>query len=76
MTPTRPETDEAAAAKARLDEAAAARDRAIETAHRTYWAEVKAVLENKSLTQKAVADHLEFSREHVRKQLIRYTADQ
>ncbi|MFF3625418.1 hypothetical protein [Streptomyces sp. NPDC002467] len=76
MTPTRPDTDQTIAAKKRLDAAAAARDEAIETAHRTYWAAVKAELDAKNLTQKAVTQHLDFSREHVRKQLIRYTADQ
>ncbi|MEV5204191.1 hypothetical protein [Streptomyces sp. NPDC053720] len=76
MTPTRPDTDQTTAAKKRLDAAAAARDKAIETANRTYWAAVKAEMDAKNLTQKAVTEHLDFSREHVRKQLIRYTADQ
>lgn len=76
MTPTRPDTDQTTAAKTRLDEAAAARDEAIETAQRTYWAAVKAEMDAKNLTQKAVADHLDFSREHVRNQVKRYTADQ
>lgn len=76
MTPTRPDTDETTAAKVRLDEAAAARDQAIETAQRTYWAAVKAEMDAKRLTQKAVADHLDFSREHIRNQVKRYTADQ
>ncbi|MFE3994985.1 hypothetical protein ACFXPW_25310 [Streptomyces goshikiensis] len=76
MTPTRPDTDKTTAAKARLDAAAVVRDKAIETAHRTYWAAVKAEMDAKNLTQAAVASHLDFSREHVRKQLLRYTADQ
>ncbi|MGW6850418.1 hypothetical protein ACWGCK_16890 [Streptomyces virginiae] len=76
MTPTRPDTDQTTAAKTRLDAAAAARDQAIENAHRTYWTAVKAEMEAKNLTQAAIATHLDFSREHVRKQLIRYTADQ
>ncbi|MFJ4866156.1 hypothetical protein [Streptomyces sp. NPDC088748] len=76
MTPTRPETPEADAAKKRIDAAATVRDKAIEDAHRNYWAAVKAEMEAKNLTQAAVAKHLGFSREHVRKQLIRYTADQ
>ncbi|WP_331719703.1 hypothetical protein OG590_40185 (plasmid) [Streptomyces goshikiensis] len=78
MTPTRPDTPEATAAKARLDKAAEARDQAIETARRTYWAAVKAEIEAKNLTQGATAEHLDFSREHVRQQLKRYTdtADQ
>ncbi|MFH8642281.1 hypothetical protein [Streptomyces goshikiensis] len=76
MTPTRPDTEQTIAAKARLDEAATAREQATETAQRTYWAAVKAEMEAKNLTQAAVAAHLGFSREHVRKQLIRYTADQ
>ncbi|MFE5543579.1 hypothetical protein ACFQ71_07135 [Streptomyces sp. NPDC056534] len=76
MTPTRPDTPEAAAAKTRLDAAAAARDQAIENAQRTYWAAVKVEMEAKNLTQAAIATHLDFSREHVRKQLKRYTADQ
>ncbi|MFD3700694.1 hypothetical protein ACFWUZ_31960 [Streptomyces sp. NPDC058646] len=76
MTPTRPDTPETTAAKKRLDQAAAARDQAVETAQRTYWAAVKAEMEAKNLTQAAIAAHLGFSREHVRKQLIRYTADQ
>ncbi|MFD6113877.1 hypothetical protein ACFWG0_27740 [Streptomyces yangpuensis] len=76
MTPTRPDTPEATAAKVRLDEAAKVRDQTIETAHRTYWAAVKAEMEAGNLNQAAIAAHLDFSREHVRKQLIRYTADQ
>ncbi|MFD8992282.1 hypothetical protein ACFVZ4_30075 [Streptomyces goshikiensis] len=76
MTPTRPDTDKTTAAKTRLDAAATARDQAIENAQRTYWATVKAEMEAKNLTQAAVAAHLDFSREHVRKQLLRYTADQ
>ncbi|MGW7461000.1 hypothetical protein [Streptomyces sp. NPDC054797] len=76
MTPTRPDTDETTAAKARLDEAAATRDKTIDNAHRTFWAAVRAEMDAKHLTQAAVAKHLGFSREHVRKQLIRYTADQ
>lgn len=76
MTPTRPDTPEATAAKARLDKAAEARDKAIEAAHRAYWAAVKAEMDAKNLTQKAVADHLDFSREHVRNQVNRFTADQ
>ncbi|MEW1699490.1 MULTISPECIES: hypothetical protein [unclassified Streptomyces] len=76
MTPSRPDTPESTAAKARLDKAAEARDKAIETAHRAYWAAVKSEMDAKTLTQKAVADHLDFSREHVRNQVNRYTADQ
>ncbi|MEU8434514.1 hypothetical protein AB0F18_16645 [Streptomyces sp. NPDC029216] len=76
MTPTRPDTDETIAAKKRLDEAAAARDKAIENAQRTYWAAVKTEMDSKNLTQKAVAEHLDFSREHIRNQVKRYTADQ
>lgn len=72
MTPTRPETPQAAEAKKRLDAAAAARDKAIEEAHRTYWSAVAAEITEKNLTQTAVAAHLDFSREHVRKQLKRY----
>ena len=33
-------------------------------------------MDAKNLTQKAVADHLDLSREHVRNQVNRYTADQ
>ncbi|AWZ06875.1 MULTISPECIES: hypothetical protein [unclassified Streptomyces] len=75
MTPARPDTPETEAAKKRLDDAVKIRDTAIEAAQRSYWATVKAEIEFKTLTQNAVAAHLGFSREHVRKQLIRYTAD-
>ncbi|WP_331745549.1 hypothetical protein [Streptomyces virginiae] len=76
MTPTKPDTPEAIAAKARLDKAAEVRNKAIEAANRAYWAAVKAEMDAKTLTQKAVADHLDFSREHVRNQVNRYAADQ
>lgn len=72
MTPTRPDTPEAAAAKKRLDQAAAARDKAIEAAHRAYWSAVAAEITAKNLTQVATAAHLDFSREHIRKQIKRY----
>lgn len=72
MTPSRPETEQAAEAKKRLDAAAAARDKAIEDAHRAYWSTVAAEIEAKNLTQTAVAAHLDFSREHVRKQVKRH----
>lgn len=73
MSPTRPDTPEAAEAKKRLDAAATARDKAIEAAHRAYWAVVDAEIKAKNLTQTAAAAHLDFSREHVRNQLKRYT---
>ncbi|MCX5078778.1 hypothetical protein OHA84_37875 (plasmid) [Streptomyces sp. NBC_00513] len=79
MTPTKPDTPEAgevSAAKARLDKAATVRNQAIEAAHRAYWAAVKAEMDAKTLTQRAVAEHLDFSREHIRNQVNRYTADQ
>ncbi|MFJ7416564.1 hypothetical protein ACIQWZ_38070 [Streptomyces sp. NPDC098077] len=72
MTPTRPDTPESTAAKKRLDAAATTRDKAIEAAHRTYWSAVAAEIEAKNLTQVATAAHLDFSREHIRKQLKRY----
>ncbi|WP_431776502.1 hypothetical protein [Streptomyces cucumeris] len=72
MTPTRPDSPEAAAAKKRLDDAATARDKAIEAAHRAYWGAVAAEIEAKNLTQVAVATHLDFSREHIRKQVKRF----
>ncbi|MFD5342326.1 hypothetical protein ACFWJY_00770 [Streptomyces anulatus] len=73
MTPARPESPESAAAKERLDAAAATRDQAVEAAHRAYWSAVDAEITAKNLTQAAVAAHLDFSREHIRKQLKRYT---
>lgn len=72
MSPSRPETAQAAEAKKRIDAAATARDKAIEDAHRTYWSAVLAEIDAKTLTQTAVAAHLDFSREHVRKQIKRY----
>jgi hypothetical protein len=72
MTPTRPDTPQATAAKKRLDAAAAARDKAIEAAHRAYWSAVAAEIDAKNLTQVATAAHLDFSREHIRKQIKRY----
>ncbi|MFY0516115.1 hypothetical protein ACOMD4_37875 [Streptomyces anulatus] len=72
MTPTRPDTPESTAAKKRLDAAATTRDKAIEAAHRTYWSAVAAEIEAKNLTQVAAAAHLDFSREHIRKQIKRY----
>ncbi|MFE4658203.1 hypothetical protein ACFRFJ_16155 [Streptomyces hydrogenans] len=72
MTPSRPETPEAAAAKKRLDQAAVDRDQAIDAAHRSYWTAVANEIRAKNLTQTAAADHLDFSREHVRKQILRF----
>lgn len=72
MTPTRPDTPETTAAKKRLDQSAVLRDKAIEAAHRAYWSAVASEITAKTLTQAATAAHLGFSREHVRKQLIRY----
>jgi hypothetical protein len=72
MTPTRPDTPESTAAKKRLDQAGITRDEAIEAAHRAYWSAVVAEIEAKNLTQIAVAAHLDFSREHIRKQVKRY----
>ena len=72
MTPSRPDTPESTAAKKRLDAAAAARDKAIEAAHRAYWSAVAAEIAAKNLTQVATAAHLDFSREHIRKQIKRY----
>ncbi|MFB8314704.1 hypothetical protein ACFC5T_40300 [Streptomyces sp. NPDC055961] len=72
MTPTRPETPDAAAAKKRLDQAATDRDKAIEAAHRAYWTAVASEIKAKNLTQTAAATHLDFSREHVRKQILRF----
>ncbi|WP_415961977.1 hypothetical protein [Streptomyces sp. 021-4] len=74
MSPTRPDTPESTAAKERLDAAAAARDKAIEAAHRTYWSAVDTEIREKNLTQAATAAHLDFSREHVRKQIKRYVS--
>ncbi|MEU2076616.1 hypothetical protein [Streptomyces sp. NPDC013489] len=73
MTPSRPETDQTQAAKKRLDEAAEIRDRTIEAAQHSYWSAVASEIDGKTITQTAVAAHLNFSREHVRKQLKRYT---
>lgn len=72
MSPTRPDTPEATAAKQRLDAAAADRDKTIEAAQRAYWSAVAAEIAAKNLTQIAVAKHLDFSREHVRQQVKRY----
>lgn len=74
MSPTRPENPEAAAAKKRITEAGTHKDENIENAHRAFWAAVDAEIKAKNLTQTAVAEHLGFSREHVRKQLIRYAS--
>ncbi|MFJ4343199.1 hypothetical protein [Streptomyces sp. NPDC088915] len=73
MSPTRPDTPESTAAKERLDEAATARDKAIDAALRAYWGTVAAEIKARNLTQAAAAEHLDFSREHVRKQIKRYT---
>ncbi|MFJ4745415.1 hypothetical protein [Streptomyces sp. NPDC088775] len=75
MTPTRPDTPDTTAAKKRLDAAAAARDEAVEAAHRAYWSAVAAEIKAKNLTQVAVANHLDFSREHIRKQIKRYVTN-
>lgn len=72
MAPTRPDTPEAIAAKKRLDAASTARDTAVEAAHRAYWTAVADEIKAKNLTQTAVAGHLDFSREHVRKQILRF----
>lgn len=72
MTPSRPETPDAAAAKERLDQAAVDRDQAIEAAHCAYWTAVANEIKAKNLTQTAAAAHLDFSREHVRKQILRF----
>lgn len=71
--PTKPDTDQSRAAKERITAAAQARDKAIADAHRAFWQTVDAEIKAKHITQTAVADHLDFSREHIRQQIKKHT---